>query len=674
MLSFNMRRRRRSSSGETEEKPSQATIRYKVKIPADKNPGEEFHVYVEGRMLRVVCPPTCHANEYVHISIPKEPPPTAECDWVLKNSDDHHHPTTYTTNSPTSSAEFRQAPPPPVTKPPPQPQVATFEVSVPPGTGPNESFAVMAGGTRILVRCPPDGRPGSRLRIEVPLGDQNSRKKGTAAKIELKYNLNDGWTRLFQPQDYKFHWARIDDEGHVENKTTRFEMETSAFVREIVYQRGHSRLGMGLRNGTVSLVPASQAVSDAGIKRKDGGQYLSYTDLVRVQQQSFKEKEDWFHDICKELSVDWSQGHIQITVRREHVFVDSVYAVLGLSRKELRSTWRFGYLGEAGIDAGGLARDWFQIVTENIFNPDVGLWKPSAANQMCMEINPASEFLCEDHLDYYRFLGRVLGKALFDQRLVAGHMVQYIYKYLLGWPINFSELEMVDEEYYNSLKQLQSMADNGDDISMLYATFSATEEDFLGGKNEIELVPGGADIEVTNDNFPEYLEACLKYRLLDRVKPQLTELLLGFFDVIPEPILTIFDFQELELLLCGLPKIDVNDWRINTEYQNLEPEDPVCQWFWEVVREYDEEMKARLLRFATASPGVPPQGFESLQGNDGAVRKFTIQGVYRSPLALPQTHTCFNRIDLPLYPTKAILKDKLTEAVILSPYMGFGME
>jgi E3 ubiquitin-protein ligase NEDD4 len=147
----------------------------------------------------------------------------------------------------------------------------------------------------------------------------------------------------------------------------------------------------------------------------------------------------------------------------------------------------------------------------------------------------------------------------------------------------------------------------------------------------VELVKGGSDIDVTNDNFPEYVEACLKYKLMDMVKPQLNELLLGFFDVIPEPLLTIFDFQELELLMCGLPEIDMEDWKEQSEYSGeydeIGADHPTCGWFWEVVGEFDHELKARLLQFVTGTSGVPSRGFGVLQGNDGNIRKFTIHGV-----------------------------------------------
>jgi hypothetical protein len=223
-----------------------------------------------------------------------------------------------------------------------------------------------------------------------------------------------------------------------------------------------------------------------------------------------------------------------------------------------------------------------------------------------------------------------MGKAMFDRQLVNGHMVKHIYKHMLGWPIQFKDLENVDEDYHRNLKQLQGMADSGDDLAMLCLDFTTTSE-VMGAKEEIELVKGGSDIEVSNDNFPEYVEACLKYKLMDCVKPQLNELLLGFFDVIPEPLLTIFDFQELELLMCGLPEIDMDDWKLHTEYSGeydeIGGDHPTCGWFWEVVREFDQEMKARLLQFVTATSGVPARGFGYLQGNDGNVRKFTIHGV-----------------------------------------------
>ena len=230
-----------------------------------------------------------------------------------------------------------------------------------------------------------------------------------------------------------------------------------------------------------------------------------------------------------------------------------------------------------------------------------------------------------------------MGKAMFDQQLVKGHMAKHLYKHILGWPVVFSDLKDLDEEYYNSLKGLKDM---GADVEHICIDFTVMDES-LGVKQTVELVPGGADIDVVESNLPEYIEACLKYRLLGRYEAQLNELLLGFFDVIPEPLLTIFDFQELELLMCGLPEIDIADWMEHTEYSGEYdregPNNEVCIWFWKIVSEYDHELRARLLQFVTGTSGVPAKGFSSLQCSEGNVRKFTIHGVTLDTCVYPRS-------------------------------------
>lgn len=220
-----------------------------------------------------------------------------------------------------------------------------------------------------------------------------------------------------------------------------------------------------------------------------------------------------------------------------------------------------------------------------------------------------------------------MGKALYDGELVTGHLVQTFYKHLLGWPVTFSDLEHLDPAYYKSIKALMDM---GDQIEYACLDFTISEE-VMGTVETIDLIPNGAEVDVTNDNVVQYLEAILNYRLVGRIKLQLNELLQGFLDIIPSALTTIFDYQELELILCGLPNIDLEDWMQNTEYSGLfhstgTSEESVI-WFWDVVQGMDEEKKARLLQFVTGTCGVPHKGFAILKGNDGGVRRFTIHGV-----------------------------------------------
>lgn len=190
----------------------------------------------------------------------------------------------------------------------------------------------------------------------------------------------------------------------------------------------------------------------------------------------------------------------------------------------------------------------------------------------------------------------------------------------------FSDLEHLDPIFYKSLTTLLEM----DDVEYACLDFTTTEE-YLGKVTVVPLVQDGENIDVTAENLLEYLELIVRYRLVKRVENQMKELLRGFIEVLPESILTIFDFQELELLLCGLPNIDVDDWMENSRYSgvfnNEDEMNEVCVWFWEIVREMNEELRAKLLQFVTGTSGVPAKGFGILQGNDGEVKLFQIHGV-----------------------------------------------
>uniref|UniRef100_A0A7S4II14 HECT-type E3 ubiquitin transferase n=1 Tax=Odontella aurita TaxID=265563 RepID=A0A7S4II14_9STRA len=629
---------------------------YMVTIPHGVRGGQQFPVTIAGQQLMVTCPPNARPGMSVRI-VPPAPPPGVQQGSSLDRGSG-------------GPAPRRR-----INKPPDGTQM--FEVVVPKGVAPGQPFALLAGGVRVLVTCPTNASSGQKIRFNLPTALLQKKTDGDSlgklAKIKLSYD-KDGWTRTVRVTDLKFQWVRMDDNGDVDN-SNRFDIKHSAYVRHLVFREG---VDPRMRTGTLTLVKANdpRAVVDSRIKGLDGKTDLvSYSHIANVQDKSFEDKVHWFQDTCAQLCVEWNEGHMRMNVRREYLLSDSMEAVMSLSRKDLRKVWRFEFIGEQGIDAGGLAREWFQLVTEEIFDPDMGLWQSCATNQMCMQINPASEIACpEDHLIYFRFLGRVMGKALFDRQLVAGHMVQHLYKQLLGWPLLFNDLETVDEDYYKNLKKLAEM--NPEEVEYLCLDFTTTEET-MGDKKVVHLVPNGDQMEVQADNLPEYFEACLKYKLNGQVKAQLNELLLGFFDVIPEPLLTIFDFQELELLMCGLPEIDIDDWRDNSEYSGeydrVGSDHETCRWFWEVVEEFDQEMRARLLQFVTGTSGVPSRGFGVLQGNDGNIRRFTIHGVELGVCLYPRAHTCFNRIDLPMYEEKQELKEKLELAVTMVS-TGFDLE
>jgi len=618
---------------------------FMVMIPEGVRGGQQFPVTIQGQQLTVTCPNMARPGNSVRI-VPPPPPDDA-------GAGPGRVPRRIANPNNQKDNKTKQ-----------------FEVIVPNGVQSGQPFALLAGGVRVLVTCPKSAHAGQKIRFNLPVSLVNrpDSPKSKLADIRLSYD-KDGWTRTIRATDMKFQWIRFDEKGNVE-EGTRFDTERSAYVLKLDFLDDNDRM----RQGRSTLVTPEKGVVNSSIKNANGTELVSYTDIAVAQMKSYADKIQWFQDTCAQLCVEWNEGHMRMNVRRDYLLSDSMEAVMSLTRKDLRKVWRFEFIGEAGIDAGGLAREWFELVTDEVFDPDMGLWQTSPSNQMCMQINPASEMSCpDDHLIYFRFIGRVMGKAMFDRQLVKGHMLKHLYKHILGWPVMFNDLKDVDEEYFNSLNQMKEM---GADVEFICADFTKTEE-ILGVKKVIELVPGGESIDVTEENLPEYMEACLRYRLLGQYEEQLNELLLGFYDVIPEPLLTIFDFQELELLMCGMPDIDMEDWMEQTEYSGEYdregPNHEVCVWFWEIVESYDHEMKARLLQFVTGTSGVPSRGFCSLQGNDGNVRKFTLHGVTLETCVFPRSHTCFNRIDLPLYEDKADCEEKMKIAITMAA-TGFDIE
>lgn len=125
-----------------------------------------------------------------------------------------------------------------------------------------------------------------------------------------------------------------------------------------------------------------------------------------------------------------------------------------------------------------------------------------------------------------------------DGQITPVHLIQPLYKHLMGWPVTFKDLEHVDDQIYRNLSELVNL----DDVGMLYLEFVVTE-DKLGVTETVDLIPGGGEITVDNNNLPEYLDEQLKYRTMGRIQPQLAEFLKGFYDIVPEPLLSVFDFQ-----------------------------------------------------------------------------------------------------------------------------------
>ncbi|XP_049282176.1 E3 ubiquitin-protein ligase Nedd-4 isoform X3 [Anopheles funestus] len=381
---------------------------------------------------------------------------------------------------------------------------------------------------------------------------------------------------------------------------------------------------------------------------KIAGQAVPYS-------RDYKQKYEYFKSQLQKPSN--VPNKIDIKVRRASILEDSYRVINSVTRLDLLKTklW-VEFEGETGLDYGGLAREWFYLLSKEMFNPYYGLFEYSAMDNYTLQINPNSGLCNEEHLNYFRFIGRIAGMAIYHGKLLDAFFIRPFYKMMLQKPIDLKDMEAVDTEYYNSLLYIKE-----NDPSSLMLTFSVDEESF-GTTNQRELKPNGADLEVCNDNKDEYIRLVIDWRFEARVKDQMQAFLEGVGSLVPLHLLKIFDENELELLMCGIQSIDVNDWKKNTMYKgDYYANHAVVQWFWRAVLSFNNEMRARLLQFVTGTSRVPMNGFKELYGSNGP-QLFTIEK-WGTVNNFPRAHTCFNRLDLPPYESYAQLKEKLISAI-----------
>lgn len=357
-------------------------------------------------------------------------------------------------------------------------------------------------------------------------------------------------------------------------------------------------------------------------------------------------------------------GQCHIKVRRDHIFEDSYQEIMRQTPDDLKKRLMIKFDGEEGLDYGGVSREFFFLLSHDMFNPFYCLFEYSSHDNYTLQINPNSG-INPEHLNYFKFIGRVVGLGVFHRRFLDAFFVGALYKMMLRKKVVLQDMEGVDAEFYRSL---QWMVDN-DITDVLDLTFSA-EDDKFGEIVEFDLKPNGRNIEVTEENKHEYVELICEWKIYKRIEEQFKAFIDGFNELIPQELVNVFDERELELLIGGLAEIDVEDWKKHTDYRGYQENDQVIQWFWKCIKEWDSEQKARLLQFTTGTSRIPVNGFKDLQGSDGP-RRFTIEKAGESN-QLPKSHTCFNRVDLPPYITYESMKQKLTLAV--EETVGFGQE
>eukprot|EP01120_Amphizonella_sp_Union-15-10_P000674 TRINITY_DN1070_c0_g2_i1.p1 TRINITY_DN1070_c0_g2~~TRINITY_DN1070_c0_g2_i1.p1 ORF type:complete len:451 (+),score=83.38 TRINITY_DN1070_c0_g2_i1:72-1424(+) len=353
-------------------------------------------------------------------------------------------------------------------------------------------------------------------------------------------------------------------------------------------------------------------------------------------------------------------GPLEIAVRRDHLLEDSM-GFLYFDTLTLTRRLHIKFEGETGLDYGGMSREWFLELSKELLKPSLRLFKKVGYSYI---VDPSSHEN-ERHLELFEFLGTIMGMAIYHGHLLHGYLNVTFFKCLLNPDqLTVDDLIFYDENIYKSMKQILE-CENVDDLCL---TFSLTEE-VAGEVREVELKIGGSQIDVTRENKAEFVQLCVEHYLGNN-KEQMSEILKGFEKFVSLDMISMFTPEEMSVLLGGSAEIDLEDLINNTEYPgDINSQSLVVKWFWEVVRGMSQKELKRLLHFVTGTTKVPIGGFAHLYGSNGP-QKFTIINSKRS--GLPSAHSCFNRLELPEYPSQDRLKNSLLYAI--NETQGFGLE
>ncbi|KAG2455472.1 HUWE1 ligase, partial [Polypterus senegalus] len=385
------------------------------------------------------------------------------------------------------------------------------------------------------------------------------------------------------------------------------------------------------------------------------GPFAVLVDYIRILDFDVKRK--YFRQELERLDEGLRKEDMAVHVRRDHVFEDSYRELHRKSPEEMKNRLYIVFEGEEGQDAGGLLREWYMIISREMFNPMYALFRTSPGDRVTYTINPSSH--CNpNHLSYFKFVGRVVAKAVYDNRLLECYFTRSFYKHILGKSVRYTDMESEDYHFYQGLVYLLE-----NDVSTLgYELTFSTEVQEFGVCEVRDLKPNGANILVTEENKKEYVHLVCQMKMTGAIRKQLAAFLEGFYEIIPKRLISIFTEQELELLISGLPTIDIDDLKANTEYHKYQSSSIQIQWFWRALRSFDQADRAKFLQFVTGTSKVPLQGFAALEGMNG-IQKFQIHRDDRSTDRLPSAHTCFNQLDLPAYESYEKLRHMLLLAI-----------
>jgi len=360
----------------------------------------------------------------------------------------------------------------------------------------------------------------------------------------------------------------------------------------------------------------------------------------------------------RETRGPWAQAAMQPhQIRRDFLVEDGFAAFEGLTEGGLRDVFRVEFIGldglpESGVDGGGLFKEFLISLNRTMFDPQFGLF--STTTDQTLYPSATAFQVVPRAADLYTFLGKVVGKAIYEMFLLEAQFSRVFLNRLLGRTNEVDDVSALDRDLHNGMRQIKE----SDNIEALDLTFSVTISQ-MGHYKEVDLRTNGRNIAVTKDNLTTYFHLMANYKTNVQFRQQTDAFLRGIQVVLPLAWLKMFDPYELNTLISGSDKgFDVADLRRHTVFNGgYQDDSPVVQWLWSILQNrLSPEDMGRFLMFVTSCSRAPLLGFKTLYPNFG---------IHRVPdgTRLPTASTCMNLLKLPDYISPEVLETKLLQAI-----------
>ena len=402
---------------------------------------------------------------------------------------------------------------------------------------------------------------------------------------------------------------------------------------------------------------------------------LNYQIIPKINKnlENFDDKVGKLKTAINSVKISWEEGFCQLDLNRQNFLGESMRQI---DKVDLHKELKINFIGEVSYDAGGIVREWFTIIFKTLEGEKLDLFIVSDSNDFSYIINP---FLVhnEENFHYFTFIGKLISKALLDNITINICFNKLIYKMILHEEITYDDLVFIDNPLYNSIKNLKEtqifeMNDEEliKDLGLFYSIEMKDKNDHV---HSFELIKNGRSVLVTDLN--DYIKQRINF-MIGMYEPFISKIREAIYNFYPKEIINKFTSDELELVINGRPFIDVEEWKIFTEYKPpYSAEHYIVIWFWEIVNQLTQKELSNLLLFCTGSARVPLGGFEVLESNRGNIAKFTIETIpyIKGQKNFVKAHTCFNRLDIPLF----LYKEELAEAikfVTQNEILGFGID